>query len=96
MTTGASTTPPIWLIAPFAIEGLFTLFLLYVGISFSGSQLRSSDVLIYSAPLIFVLATGGLAWWLWASELRSIAILMTVLAPILLFSALFVVLGVGI
>ena len=87
--------PPIWLVVVLALEILFALLLLYVGMSFSGAQMRPADILIYLAPLLFVLASGGLSWWLWMAGRRGLSVASAVIAPLLLLFALVIVAGVG-
>jgi hypothetical protein len=87
--------PPFWLIAVMVLEALFALWLLYVGMSYSGTELRAGDVLIYSAPLMLVLAVGGLSWWLWMAGKRSFALFAAVGLPLVLLFTLVFLLGVG-
>ena len=88
--------PPIWLIVLFALQVLFGLALLFLGVSVSGSHLRALDILGFAIPLLVFLAGSGLGWWLWISGRRKLAVGISILAPLLILFALFILLGVGI
>ena len=88
--------PPLWQIVVFTLQGLLSLALLWIGINFSGSDLRSEDVVSYGAPLIFTLLTDGLAYWLNIAEMRSLASLVVIASLAVLLLVLVVALGIGI
>ena len=88
--------PPIWLIALLVLQVVLGIALLFLGISISGSRVRVVDILIYSIPLVTMLAASGLSWWLWIAGNQTLAVVVAVAVPLVVVVCLVVLLGVGI